>query len=212
MIAWSGARIVAHGRRLAGLQVQHVRVEHGARRRRRPRPARPPRGTRTPRRDRCCAAAAASPRAAARGTPLRQPRIEHRDDPAIVSGRISRPAPCASTSAATGRSTATKASSALLGALRRAPRAAARRARGNGILSITTSTHDAPAASMPAQNDRVPTSTDVSSSTNSFVSRPKSRSPCASTSWSVRARSTSAKLRDVRRATCTARARARRPR
>ena len=52
---------------------------------------------------------------------------------------------------------------------------------GNGILSITTSTHDAPAASIPAQNDRVPTNTDVSSSTNSFVNRPESRSPCVST-------------------------------
>ena len=52
---------------------------------------------------------------------------------------------------------------------------------GACLTAGTNTSLTPPAASIPAQNVRVPTSTDVLSSTNSFVSRPESRSPCEST-------------------------------
>ena len=98
----------------------------------------------------------------------REPRVEHRDDAAIgrACGSAGRHPARARARRPAGRPSRTRSSTV-------AARARARRAAcngssgaGNGMRSITTSTHATPAASMPAQNERVPTSTDVSSSMN----------------------------------------------
>ena len=98
---------------------------------------------------------------------VREPGVEHRDDTAI--GAPADQAAGALREHQRGRGNVDRVERDRCRAPRRAPARAAcigSSGTGNGILSITTSTHATPAASIPPQNDRVPTSTDVSSSRN----------------------------------------------
>ena len=155
-------------------------------------PRAPPRA-RTRRQGRCCGGTVASRRAVARGSPA--PRgadrgRRRRPGRSVGAGAGRHPAP-GRVRRPGGRRPRTRRRRAASARVRRAACNGSSGA-GNGMRSITTSTHAAPAASMPAQNERVPTSTDASSSTKASMSRPGSRSPCSRMSWSVRSRSKSA--------------------